>query len=556
MPSKYLRWHYRSKHESLISFSNTQYYGGRLITFPSVDDQVSKVTLHPVDGVYDKGKTRSNKAEAEAIVSEVKRRLSDPELSKYSIGIVSFSKVQQNLIEDMLVDELAKYPDLENLAFNSLEPIFIKNLENVQGDERDVILFSVGYGPDKSGKVSMNFGPLNNEGGERRLNVAVSRARYEMAIFSTLRSEQIDLKRTQAVGVEGLKRFLEFAEKGTMPIASSAVSREIPSTINQKIAEMLQKNGYTVKLNVGLSQFKIDIAVVNPDKPTEYLLGILCDGSNYFATKTVRDREVVQPTVLRLLNWNLMHIWTLDWFEREKEVSRSILDRLNDIRKNGSSTSNQVKAPNVIKSAAVVENSAPSKVMPQEAPVNPLQKDYVFAEIPPLFNCDDIDEIAYSYYQEAKKYIRQLVDIEQPITTGLVYKKAVKQWGLSRVTNRVQAFIDQLISDNSIILTDNGDNGYTCWIDKSCVSGYDEYRINSDRDILDIPYIEIRNAMKDALSQQIAINRDDLKRLAAQQIGFARMGRKIDTATEYVLNLLLSSGFAVLQGDNICLGDS
>lgn len=333
MPSKYLTWHYRSKHESLISFSNSQYYDGKLITFPSIDDQVSKVTLRQINGVYDKGKTRSNLAEAQAIVEEVKKRLSNPKLSHLSIGIVSFSKVQQNLIDDLLCDELAKYPKLESLAFDSNERIFIKNLENVQGDERDVILFSVGYGPDKYGKVSMNFGPLNNNGGERRLNVAVSRARYEMVVFSTLRAEQIDLKRTHAAGVEGLKKFLEFAEKGSAPVVSNNVHDAAPSCIVQQIAASLKENGYCVKMNVGRSKFKVDIAIVNPEKPTEYLLGILCDGNNYYETKTVRDREIVQPAVLKLLHWNCMHIWTLDWLERPREVINAILLRLENIKR-------------------------------------------------------------------------------------------------------------------------------------------------------------------------------------------------------------------------------
>ena len=216
MPDHYLAFHYRSKHESLIAFSNQEYYDGRLFTFPSADDRLRKVSLVKVEGVYDKGGKRSNRAEAEAVVAEVMRRLADPELSKRSIGVVSFSIVQQNLIEDVLMEELAKKPELEALALQSEEPIFIKNLENVQGDERDVILFSVGYGPDKDGNVSMNFGPLNNRGGERRLNVAVSRARYEMMVFSTLRAEQIDLRRSQALGVEGLQKFLKYAETGTL----------------------------------------------------------------------------------------------------------------------------------------------------------------------------------------------------------------------------------------------------------------------------------------------------------------------------------------------------
>ncbi len=200
LPSQYLSWHYRSKHESLIAFSNVHYYDGRLITFPSVDDQERKVTLQPVKGIYDFGKTRSNKTEAKAVVDDIIARLQSQQESGVtrSIGVVAFSKVQSSLIEDMLTDALAKHPDLETLATGGEEPIFIKNLENVQGDERDIILFSIGYGPDKQGRVSMNFGPLNQRGGERRLNVAVSRARYEMKVFSSLRSSQIDLDRTSA----------------------------------------------------------------------------------------------------------------------------------------------------------------------------------------------------------------------------------------------------------------------------------------------------------------------------------------------------------------------
>ena len=229
MPSKYLLWHYRSKHESLIAFSNSQYYDNKLLTFPSPDDLAAKVTLVPIEGYYDKGKSRQNQAEAQAVVDEIVRRLSDPELRNQSIGVVTFSSVQQTLIEDMLSDVVLQNAELENLAFNREEPVFIKNLENVQGDERDVILFSVGYGPDVNGRVSLNFGPLNRDGGERRLNVAVSRARYEMKVFSTLRADQINLKKTSSIGVAGLKYFLEYAGKGTGVLNHSyaAVSEEV-----------------------------------------------------------------------------------------------------------------------------------------------------------------------------------------------------------------------------------------------------------------------------------------------------------------------------------------
>ena len=185
MPQMYLKWHYRSRHESLIAYSNMKYYDNKLYTFPSPNDRVSAVKLVHIDGYYDKGGTKQNKAEAEAVVNEIIRRLSDEQLRTKSIGVVTFNIIQQNLIEDMLADEFSKKPELEKYDSESAEPVFVKNLENVQGDERDVILFSVGYGPDKDGKVSMNFGPLNRDGGWRRLNVAISRARQEMIVYST-----------------------------------------------------------------------------------------------------------------------------------------------------------------------------------------------------------------------------------------------------------------------------------------------------------------------------------------------------------------------------------
>lgn len=207
MPEKHLTWHYRSKHESLIAFSNIMYYGSKLCTFPSPDALESKVRLALVeDGVYDRGFTKRNKGEADALVNEVIRRLKDPKLSQSSIGIVTFSTAQQDYIERRLSDALIKNR-LEDAAFEREEPIFVKNLENVQGDERDVILFSVCYGPDRTGRISLNFGPLNQVGGWRRLNVAVSRAREEMVVFASMTSAMIDLSKTNSKGVAGRKPF-------------------------------------------------------------------------------------------------------------------------------------------------------------------------------------------------------------------------------------------------------------------------------------------------------------------------------------------------------------
>ena len=325
VPKRTLNWHYRSNHEDLIAFSNHHYYDGELVTFPSANDCRSHVTLEHVEGYYDMGKTRTNAFEAEAVVNDVIQRLrTNPQ---QSLGIVTFSIQQSNLIYDMLGDALASYPELEQLNAQSEEPIFVKNLENVQGDERDVILFSICYGPDKDGKVSMNFGPLNKMGGEKRLNVAITRARNEMKIFSTLRSDDIDLRRTQAEGVAGLKAFLRFAE-GRNSMSEITSDDTPPSILATQIARWLQSLGYQVRCNVGYSNCKIDVAVLDPNDSTRYILGIVSDGISYNKLSTVHDKEVVRPSMLRRLGWQLFRVSYVDWFKDDSMIKGNIIAAL------------------------------------------------------------------------------------------------------------------------------------------------------------------------------------------------------------------------------------
>lgn len=329
MPSRYLKWHYRSRHESLIAFSNYNFYDGRLVTFPSVDDRACKVSFRKIDGYYDFAKSRSNKAEAASIVKDVISRLEEAASEGRvpdSIGIIAFSKAQSTLIETMLSDELSRRGDLESQLSAMSEEIIVKNLESVQGDERDVILFSIGYGPNKQGNVSMNFGPLNNAGGERRLNVAVSRARKEMVVFSTLMPEMIDLQRTASKGVVYLKRFLEYARDGVLPIPYNLVSEREGSSIATQIVEMLESQGHECDVNVGRSDFRIDVAVRGEDN--SYSLGIIIDSKGYRDTPCMRDREIVRPKVLKDLGWEIMRVWSVDWIQREGAISEEILSRL------------------------------------------------------------------------------------------------------------------------------------------------------------------------------------------------------------------------------------
>ena len=322
MPSAHLQWHYRSKHESLIAFSNHEFYENSMMTFPSVNDLERKVSLVKIDGFFDRKKGRINEGEAKAIVEEIKRRYKDELLRDESVGVVTFNVNQQTLIEDMLQEEFQKDPEFDKWASGSEEALFVKNLENVQGDERDIILFSITYGPDETGKLSHNFGPLNKEGGWKRLNVAASRARMEMMVFSIMTSDMIDLRRTKAKGVESLKKFLEFAEKGELHLSYAETHTGKYQGILDRICVELDNAGYEYKKAVGHSKFKVDIAVVDPYNKDEFILGIMLDGESYSQSANTKDREVSQQAVLSGLGWKLHRMWTMDWWDnKQKEIN-------------------------------------------------------------------------------------------------------------------------------------------------------------------------------------------------------------------------------------------
>lgn len=326
MPSFYLTRHYRSRHESLISFSNAHFYDNKLLTFPSVNDSEKKVRFIDPQGVYDMGKSRTNRIEAEAVVKFIINyaQQHDP---VPSIGVVAFSKSQSNLIEDLLYSALQRNKLVQKKLEECHEPLFVKNLENVQGDERDVIIFSIGYGPDKNGNVSLNFGPINKSGGERRLNVAVSRAREEMIVFSSLKPHHIPQDGLMSTGVKTMRRFLSYALNENLPDPEFRPETEVDNIVKQ-VADILKNAGWDVVTGVGRSDFKIDVAVVDKNNPENYLLGIIVDGKNYFNLPTARDREIVVPNVLTTLGWSLHRIWAIDWLNNPSKVMDGVIEAL------------------------------------------------------------------------------------------------------------------------------------------------------------------------------------------------------------------------------------
>lgn len=336
VPDIKLRWHYRSRHESLITFSNHRYYEGELVTFPAPQSEDHAVSCTHVSGIYQRGGTRTNPIEARAVVEEIISRLNDPAFiaQELTIGVVTFNAEQQRLIEDLFEVERRKDRSLDRIFGDELaEPLFVKNLESVQGDERDIIYFSTTYGPDQTGRVSMNFGPLNQDGGERRLNVAVTRARHELRVFTSLLQDQIDITRTNALGVRDLKLFLGFANRGARVFfeENQGSVGDYESPFEEAVARTLRQKGWQVHPQIGVSAFRIDLGIVDPDVPGRYLAGVECDGATYHRAATARDRDKLREKVLRELGWKILRVWSTEWWTSHKRAATRLHEQLAEI---------------------------------------------------------------------------------------------------------------------------------------------------------------------------------------------------------------------------------
>ncbi|WP_419941177.1 DUF4011 domain-containing protein [Candidatus Palauibacter sp.] len=341
IPSRTLSLHYRSRHESLITFSNDRYYDNALVTFPApvVGDGAVRLKRMNADAFYARGGARTNQGEARAIVAEIVSRLTQPNPPDQakSIGVVTFNSEQQTLIENLLDDARRENPEIEwAFAAEAAEPVFVKNLETVQGDERDVILFSVTYGPDRGGHVTMNFGPLNRQGGERRLNVALTRARHELIVFSTLHPDAIDLSRTRARAVADLRDFLRYAENGrrVLGVGPQGYREDFDSPFERAVARALGSRGWKVHPQVGVSAYRIDLGVVHPDAPGRYLAGIECDGAMYHSSAFARERDKIRQVVLENLGWHIVRIWSTDWWTNKAGALSKLDGALHEVFEN------------------------------------------------------------------------------------------------------------------------------------------------------------------------------------------------------------------------------
>ena len=383
----------------------------------------------------------------------------------------------------------------------------------------------------------------------------------------------IDLNRTSSIGVAGLKRFLEYAEKGTRSTISSVPRQlsEATASIETIIADRLRSLGYTVHTDIGCSGYKIDIGIVDTENTSNYQLGIICDGKNYKRTKTARDREIVQNNVLKALGWDIYRIWTMDWWEKPDEVMATIQEAIARKKNSeiGSMTATEINstptevaalAPTaqitnneisfVLKASPVAPEKQATSVLSTQ---NRIEQKYKFAKITP-YNYSPEDFFFTDSYSILLSQIRKIMESEAPISKSLLCKKILSEWGISRLGTRVEAQIETALDTLNIYRTEY-EGLVFCWNDKEQCASYSIYRPVSDREATDIPPEEIANAIRQLLTDSISLPAADLIKACAQQFGFARMGSNIDAAMQRGIREAVKRNYAKIENERVTIAN-
>lgn len=556
-----LQWHYRSRHESLITFSNINYYESKLVTFPSPVTSDIAVRFERVFGVYDRGGSRTNRIEADAIVKGIEAHYLDSTKKHLTLGVVTFNQPQQALIETLLDARRRTSQTLDRaIAASSHEPLFIKNLENVQGDERDVIFFSITFGPDASGKTTMNFGPLNGEGGHRRLNVAISRAREAVVIYATLMPEQIDLAKVRAAGVRDLKHYLEFALKGPRALVeqSSPTGLEPDSPFETAVIKVLRDRGWSVHPQVGCSGYRIDIGVVDPRAPGRYLVGIECDGASYHSGATARDRDRLRQHVLEGLGWRIHRIWSTNWWMNPEGEIETVVSLLQGLLAEVEGSEGEapavadVEAPESVEgdgldadqTAATHIGSETAEVASGTAVQEQPMRTFEPARLP---TGDPVQFYELSSSLRLTEHLRLAVDAEGPILDAVLFRRVARAWGLERtgsriverLAHRVPADIPRTVADGKTFYWPTGSDP-RAWSDCRMADANEASRRHVDEVCVE----EISTLVLHALKHAGASPRADVARSVCRMLGMARTPADAEARVGLAVNRLVALGAA------------
>ena len=554
-PERMLRWHYRSRHESLITVSNIEFYDNKLQLFPSPDaakEEVGLVYHYLPDTAYDRGRSGRNKAEARIVAEKVMEHARvRPDLT---LGVSTFGMSQMEAVQNELELLRRQDPSCEQTFFNAhpQEPFFVKNLENVQGDERDVIFISIGYGRSADGRLTMNFGPLNQDGGERRLNVLITRARRRCEVFTNLTADDIDLNRTNAHGVVALKRYLKYAQTGESDIVTPT-GRGADSPFEEEVADALREHGFQVDHQIGSAGYFIDLGVKDPERPGRYLLGIECDGATYHSAQSARDRDRLRQQVLEGLGWRIHRIWSTDWFRAPDHELRKAAEAIEAAKVHVPAPPPVAPPKTDIRDANTKEEKRktkpdpdPPKPQPQK---NAATEKYRVAEL--VISTDGRDLHAVPSYKMAN-WIQRVVEIESPVHLDEVAKRIVTAVGVGRIGTRIRNAIKtaakQATRSNGIKI--KGDFLY--WKAQEHVTVRDRSDLpNASRKLELIAPEEMEAAIKQVVSDAYGIERADLPREVCRLFGFKSATENMQRQVNKVVDGIIKGERLVQQRDTI-----
>jgi very-short-patch-repair endonuclease len=544
-PSKYLNWHYRSQHDSLIAVSNNLFYENRLRAFPSAFDQHDDFGLHfrhMPDTVYDRGKSGTNREEAKAVARAAIEHFRTWGEQR-SLGVGTFNLKQQQTIQEEIEVELRAHPDLEPFFKSDRhDHFFVKNLETIQGDERDVIFISVGYGRDAQGRLSMNFGPLNQEGGERRLNVLISRSRLKCVVFSNFTHRDVSLESTSSRGVFALKSFLEFAETRRL-VTSDTPQEDTDSPFEDAVYAVLDTHGLIVRKQVGCAGYRIDLAVADPNHPGSYLLGIECDGAKYHCSPVARDRDRLRQQILEGLGWRIHRVWSTDWYRNRKETIDRLLAAVERARV--APTTSPVMMPN---RATAQAGGGPTANVPAESVV-PLRP--WWDEVPEYKRCVAITQKTYVEEEPSliATAVAEVLHAEGPMHVDELVRRLSRLYGFGRAGSRIRAAIGRaanlLLSRRQMERTG----------DFLRLAGQPvrlRRRTGDPSPQIDlICKEEIALAIRRALDVQYAASPEDVVVQASRALGFAAAHSETQATIRNVLNQMLARGDVKHDGTSV-----
>lgn len=542
VPHRMLSWHYRSKHQSLIAVSNKEFYENKLFIVPSPYDAVAGMGLKfnlLENTSYDRGGTRTNPGEARAVAEAViEHARACPE---QTLGVATFSVAQRQAILKELELLRRGSPDLEEFfSASSHEPFFVKNLENIQGDERDVIFISVGYGKTETGYLSQSFGPLNREGGERRLNVLISRAKQRCEVFCNFTGSDIDLERTRARGVAALKMFLTFAETGHFGLGE-VTGADFDSDFERDVCERLQALGYDVKRQIGASGFRVDLAVSDPEKPGRFVLGIECDGAQYHSSRSARDRDRLRQQVLEAHGWIIHRIWSADWYLRPQAEMKKIEDAIAGAEaewaaRDEEGNRSRRAVPVSFEGENVGDMEVVTAVVGDDAPQMANRHYYLEANFPIRTDVEPHN----APLGEMTGYVAKIVEIEGPIHMDEIVTRIRMLWGLARAGSRIREAVERAVHAASQNGRIRGEAFFTTPGQPAVVRDRSLVSSASLRKPEMLPPTEVDQALTEIVEANFGAGRDDLIQAAARAFGFS--------STSAQLRIVLSDGIERLLG--------